>query len=262
MLTKAVVFLFCVMAVFGLLYSGIATTTPASDGSSFITYQTSFATYENKTIATYFDAQNYTMYSSQAGDNMTYPYQNLDIPTGLGANEVIELYWGSGYYSETVPIWLNHATKQSFLGYTYRTSHHIQIHARTGMKLEYDLIHLADLEDSWNGEDSFFTGQCEHLTINLIVLPSYGNETIEEGWNNGRLSYLMSYGINQNGTAQSIWTLLGQLFSFKPINLGMGGFGEVVIGGAVGAFMWALVIIIAYKITMGIIPWVSGGSGD
>jgi len=274
MLTKAVVFLFCIMAVFGLIMANVPT------DFTLVTAGT-WTTPVQKAVADYFDANNYTLYSSAFQGEFTdadYPYSELNIPTALSTSDWLELYWEHYDFNDPTAfgepnergLIMRHATEQSFLGAAYRSGHGLTWKQSNGQNLfrggaQY-AISYEDLVADWNltgNNDCVFYGTCDHFTATLALVGN-GTTTPMEIWAGGAgtITYYLSYEVDLSNTGLSIWQLITSLFGFKPLSLGIGGLGDTLVSGVVGAFMWALVLIILYKVTTGIIPWLSGGSGD
>ena len=266
MLTKAVVFLFSIMAVFGLIMGNIdARFSPVPP----------WTTPEQKEVATYFSSSNYTLYTSSASDAMNrsvYPYSKTDIPTTISTNDWLEIYWETYDFPHLFPqpgLFMRHATQQYFLGKaTYKSSHGLIFSLSNGQKLHnsIDVISLDDIVTDYNlsgHNDCIFYGSCEHIKTTLVLTPENSNYTVIQAWNGDtQLIWYLTYEVSLNATGISIWNLISGLFGFSPLSLGIGGVGETIVAGVVAGFMYALVLVLAYKVTTGIIPWVSGGSGD
>jgi hypothetical protein len=266
MLTKAVVFLFCVIAVFAVIVSNV----PADFSVPTWTTPT------QKVVTGYFSKANYTLYTSTASGNMSlaaYPYAKTGIPTTISPDDTLELYWEDGYIASPFGatdigpvIHMNHATKQ--WGGWYISSHQIDFTLSNGKSpsVAPPYITYDDIVADWNltgNSDCLFQGSCAHLTVSLVLAPNNTAYTMMDAWHGYTdIEWYLSYQVNMNGTSMSIWTLLAELFSFQSLNLGMGGLADSMISGCVSAFMFALVVIVIYKITTGLIPWISGGSGD
>lgn len=259
MLTKAVVFLFSVMAVFGVIVNGI----PAD----FTAQQT--ATYgaaTDKAVASYFDMNNFTVYGSQAHGNMTgYGWSNKTIPSGISPTDWIEIYWTRvdvQYVGSTYGFQIKHATEQWY----GRSGHELSFSSPQLLEMDFGpaLVTVNDLVGAWDAtyNGSYFDAYCEHLALNIIFQPTDPTKDIFQAFQANAVSFSMSYEVDLNATGVSIWTLVGNLFAFRTPDIGLPGIANDIIGGAVGAAMWALVAIVIYKVTTGIIPWLSGGSGD
>ena len=259
MLTKAVVFLFSVIAVFGLIISNI----PAD----FTTLQASaIPTAQDKAVSQYFDAANITVYTNQKSGILTYlgdAWTNITAPGTT--DQYIELYWDAGRVFWT-GLYAKHAHDE-----WYGRSGHDMVFTSNGEEIwktdalghtaslvqKADLI--ADFKTSYNG--SYYDFYCDHIVGNILY-QSFNSTDIGASYDSHVLGFKMSYEVNLNATSLSMWTIIAGLFTFKPFNLGIGGFGDILIGGAISAAFWALVCIVLYKTLTGIIPWLSGGSGD
>jgi hypothetical protein len=231
-----------------------------------------------KQVSGYFSRANYTLYSSSAGANITtYPYYKTGINTTLSTDDTLEIYWedivvtvlGHAPYTTSV-MHMNHATQQYFWGIkTYVSSHALTFTRsdHSSMSEVETYIERNDIVADWNltgNNDCVFYGSCDHFVITLVLVPSNSTyPTLMDAWDaRTGITWLLSYEVNMNATSMSFWNILADLFSFKTLNLGIGGTAETMIGGCVAAFMIALVLIVIYKITTGLIPWISGGSGD
>ena len=260
MLTKAVVFLFSIMAIFALIIGNVPldfTETP------------SYTTPESREIADYFDANNYTYYDDSWSDVMDgVGYANTTIPTDLSDHDFLEVYCNYfflGSYAAWEAIYMKHATDNGW----WKSGHYLDWEFgdldAEWPEVTTQTIGRNAIEQAWNmsgNNNTIFYGHCEHLVTSLILKPTNSSLNITQAWDAENITAYVSYSINLNGTSLNIFALIGQLMTFQPLNLGLGTVGEAIIGGAVSSFMWALVLIVIYKVTAGLIPWISGGSGD
>ena len=275
MLTKAVVFLFCIMAVFGLIMANVPTDFTNLQAATWMTPT-------EKIVADYFEASNYTVYSGSAHGNLTasaYPYSRTDMNTSLSADDFLEFYWQYydfndaatyDYENSSHSIVMRHATQQSFLTFPYKSSHGLTWKLSNGQDLIRSQANYAisyeDIVADWNltgNNDCVFYGMCDHFTITLVLVGETAITPMQVFLGGtGTMTYYLSYQVDMSNTGLNLWQLIVSLVGFKPLNLGIGGLGDTLVSGVIGAFMWALVLIILYKVTTGIIPWLSGGSGD
>ena len=109
---------------------------------------------------------------------------------------------------------------------------------------------------------SSFHAQCEAVQMNIIFTSYNDSWNIGESWDNGYISWYSSYGVDLNQTGLNAWNVLGQLLAFQAPDLGIGGLGGQLANGALSAAVWAVIAIVVVKITLGVIPFLSGGSGD
>lgn len=267
MLTKAVVFLFAAIAVFGLIVSNI----PAD----FRTYQTSsIPEAYNSQVADFFNGANITVYDHQVAgvlthyDDLTWgANSNITVP-GM-TNEYIRLYWNwFNIYHETDYLHMDHSATDALGNYTkdhFRYYHKGAPRIAVGDTVFGDYygvtepMLLVDYDSAING--SLYDVSCDHVSANILYQP-YNRSTLADAWTEGKIIFMMSYSINLNATSMSMWAVISGLLSFQTFNLGIGGFGDTLIGGSISAAFWALVIILLYKTITGVIPWLSGGSGD
>lgn len=110
---------------------------------------------------------------------------------------------------------------------------------------------------------SAFTAKCPHITVSIVF--QYNETTypdIGEAFIAGELSYAISYEWNPENTGFAILSVITRLFSFQGVGLGIPGAFGTLIDAIISMFFYIAVVFIAYKIFAGLIPWVSGGSGD
>jgi hypothetical protein len=196
-----------------------------------------------------------------------FPYSRTDINTTLSSSDFLELYWedyNPPWLERQHVIYMKHATQQ----WLYKSSHDLKFTLSNNMELAINPVYITyqDITADWNltgNNDCVFYGSCDHLSVTLILVSSNTTFTLMEAWNGYcPINWYLSYETNINGSAFSIWTLLSDLFSFKYLNLGITGVAGTILDGCIGAFMIALVLVVIYKLSTGLIPWISGGSGD
>jgi ABC-type thiamin/hydroxymethylpyrimidine transport system permease subunit len=122
------------------------------------------------------------------------------------------------------------------------------------------------LQATWeaNYDASYFEAKCEHLMANvLFTFNQTTYSTITDAYNAGYIDYSLTYGLDYNATGLSAWSIVASLLSFQAIDIGMpAGMATTILSGIIAAPIGAAVVYLAYKIIAGIIPFISGGSGD
>jgi hypothetical protein len=264
MLTKAVVFLFSILAVFGVIVQSI----PSEFKNSKLNANGLPVNYSPEVVK-YFSAHNITIYSNQAWGYLNYTYtENRSIPAPDPGN-YLEIYWETINPFIYQGFTLKHATDQWY----GRSGHYVRFNAPNGDSLRHnvyddvwqDIITKNDLaayyQEDFNG--SLFEWSCDHYAGNILFTTTFpGWINLTQSYDAGFMRYMISYGPNLNATSMSMWTVISNLLLFRSPELGLPGVANDIIGGAVSSFMWALVAVLLYKTLTGIVPWLSGGSGD
>jgi hypothetical protein len=265
MLSKAIVFVFSFLGIFTLLLGTFNTVPfPINEGAGGTPTE----------IRKQFDIANVTVYGSGGSDNMTYPYTSLtDAPgapqwTTKSSGKYLEIWWGT-WYGEHLQL---RDAQMEWWGVDY---HAMTLRNRQGQLISnygYDTgdpenteITAPILQATWepNYDASYFEAKCDHLIANvLFTFNQTTYSTITDAYNAGYLDYSLTYGLDYNGTGLSAWSIVGSLLAFQAPNIGITGIGGTILSGIIAAPLIACVMYLAYKIITGIIPWVSGGSGD
>jgi len=260
MLSKAVVFVFATLGIFAVLMGAIP--------PEFIT-ATFNPSYTQPEVKETFEAADILMYENLGADNMTYPYSSLydgpnppDWEAGLPSGQYCEVWWSHDPLSDVPYIGVRHATHQSY-GYD---SVPLEIRYVNGTLIStprHAMIEKEILVGAWDTEKGYSAFYASGpISVSVLFYPTNRSKTISEAWDEGKISYALSYEVNWNQTGVNAWTIVAQLLTFQVPNLGIGGDGGTILTMVVAFPVWALIAYIVYKIVAGIIPFLSGGSGD
>jgi hypothetical protein len=140
-----------------------------------------------------------------------------------------------------------------------------QILWRSGSSVGHEYVNREDIVDDWNPTKYYskFKFSCaDGVTVVMLLRPTNSTLTIGEAWDAGAISYVYNYDIDWSKTGVNVWSIVAQLLTFSNFDLGIGGVGGTILNGLVLGGYGVMIVFIAYKITTGIIPWFSGGSGD
>lgn len=269
MLSKALVFVFTTFGVFAVLMGFM---TP-----QFIT-ETFNPSYVDPQVRQTFEAADVMVYDNLGADNMTYQYSSLNPPdldgdgndadwsAGLPSGQYFEVWW-----SEVAGFWgvrsleMRHTTKVWY-GWAFVN---LQIKYLNGSWIgispgSYSIrINKAILENGWSAETNcsgfYASGP---VTVSILFMPTDQSKTIGQAWDDGHISYMFSYEVNWNSTGLNAWNIVGQILSFQIPNLGVPGIAGTIIGLIISFPYYSLIAYIVYKLIAGLIPFLSGGSGD
>lgn len=252
---KVVIFSFSLIGIFALLFGAIP-------GDFFSAYFASSLGTE-KGIAERFSSANITMYGNAGGDNMTYKYSSYhDHPSapqfsaGLPSGQYIEVWWDHYIVNRCLElrhideVWwgLNKLDWLSFTGLDSGVSYDRRLH-------RWDII--AEYSADRNG--SAFFGECGHTSQTILL--SY-NQTaypsIEDAWDAGEISYILSYEVNWNATGVSAWNIVAQLLTFQNPDLGITGTGGIILNYLVAIPLWLGIGLALLFMALAIIPLISG----
>jgi len=255
MLSKALVFVFVVLGIWAMLISNIP--------SEFI-YAAYSPTYRPMQVRQEFEAQNLLMYSSWASDSMTYPYSSLtDGPSPPDwelnvTSQYLEVWWSTSWTPKI--IMFNHV-EQVWWGW--------QKHC----ELIFSFVNGTEIapwitkeiaEQAWSSttNSSRFYVKCDHISTSVFFVPTNQSKTIGEAWDEGKISYTLSYDVDWTKQGTTAWTIIKDLLTFKAPDLGIPGLGGQILSAVVAFGIWPLIAYICYKFVAGLLPFVSGGSGD
>lgn len=262
MLGKMLIFTFSFLGVFALLMGSI----PGDFITAAYVYNPS---YRDVTIQEEFEMNNMVVYDQTGGDNMTFPYDSLndgpsppDWEAGLPTDQYMQVWWGTttvGMIS-LQSIRLVHKQK-NWWGYTDIDT--LTMFYTTGEEIGYNVV-KATLEASWNEDtnSSALTGKCNTITTNILFKRHDEGQTIGENWDDGHLDYLLNYDANFTDMSIGAFQIVGSLLAFQAPNLGIGGTWGSFLNLFIAIPCWAMIAYICYKIIAGLIPFMSGGSGD
>lgn len=265
MLGKILIFTFCFVGMFGLLMTFLPTEfTPIPQNE--ITSK----------IRTELYAGNVIVYNQTAYDNMTYPYQHdwdfaLPAPQKLRIDWSIAIAhytddWGFPAIHTDKGIWLTHLTDVLW-GYWYGY-HMLEITYHNGTAVSYDgyVIFREDIVAAWepDNEWSIFYAQCKdgHISMSIVFERYNTSKTIGENWDDGTIGYKMTYDVDYTKTAFSAWSVVSAMLSFVFPTVVVPGVGGSLINGAIGTVMSIMIGYGIYKLITGLVPFLSGGSGD
>ena len=110
-----------------------------------------------------------------------------------------------------------------------------------------------------NENASYFTMECEHLTMNFVVHTYNSSWTLSESWDNGYLTVLASYEIDFDAMKPSAFTLIGQLITFKNPDFGLPGILGEIFNYSFGVAFWIIIAIIIYTLVTRLVPTIQGG---
>lgn len=267
MLGKMLVFCFCLIGIFALLMA----TLPNEFITASYVYNPSYRSAE---IKEEFDANNLIVYDQTGNDNMTFEYSSLDDgpsppdwEAGLPDNQFLEISWGypfvNGIILTTASMQARHRQRNWFgpLAW-YSTLADLTFYSSgidLGIYLDKD-----ELVDSWSSTNnaSAFSIKGGQIASSLLVKPYNYSFTIGQNWDNGTLNYLLSYEANLTASGIGAFTLISQLLTFQAPSLGIGGPWGSFLNLVIAIPMWSCIAYIVYKVIAGLIPFVSGGSGD
>jgi len=224
------------------------------------------AKYQDKEAASFFNAQNVTMYNYTLTINLT-KGSSEQFDFGLPEGQQIEFWWD--YYV----AWPNRDLFQirhltdNLWGYWW--GWHLlslteQFWSRTSLRsgIGLDRAGLLELFDE-KSNSTYCEWYCDHLMVKLFILTANQSWTLEESWDNGELRLYTSYGIDWTATGTSMWTVMFQLLAFQNPQLGFPGVGGTILSMGVGLALWGSISLLAFAFITSVIPfirgWVGGG---
>lgn len=266
MLGKLLIYTFTILGIFALLMGMVP--------GDFITAgQTYEPSYRDAEIEETFDTSSLLIYDYIASDNMTYPYTSLeDAPSapqwimGLPENQFLEIGWGI----EKVGPWdlkviLARHRQRNWIGpfSWYSTIANCYFYTPDGTSVGVYLF-KDTMEDYYSEatNGSAFYAKGGVIQTSIVIRKNDTSQTMGENWDDGHFKYYLSYDVNWTLSGINAWNIVGQLLSFQTPNLGIPGTWGSFMSMLIAIPTWACVAYICYKIVMGIIPFVSGGSGD
>ena len=246
-LNKMFVFIF----VFFLVFAVLLVTMP----TQFILLGID-ADVQDKEAASFFNAQNVTMY------NYTYTIDPLEYGVynqsdfGLPAGQMIEFQF-------SWRLAILHLT-DNFLGWwvgwhlLLLSEPYATTAASTNGRLSLDQLLLL-----WDEEAnaSYYECGCSHINLKVFVMTANDSWTLTESWNNGELKLYTSYMIDWTATGTSMWHIMMRLLSFQNPDLGIPGIGGQILTVGFGGALWASIAILVYALITAVIPFVSGWGG-
>jgi len=225
-----------------------------------------------------FEAADLLAYKNTATDNMTYPYSSLDDAPSPPQWETSQ----SGKYLEVIwfedpnPYFTMHiiSLRDVQMEWWGRDYHALTLKNRQGQPISSygysgsvanteisKAVLVANFEAAFNA--TYFSGRCEHLMTNILISYNWSEyASIGVAFDAGKLGYSLTYDVDYNATGLNGWNIAASLLSFQAPDIGIGGVGGIIINACVAIPIWALVAYIVFKLIAGIIPFISGGSGD
>jgi len=216
-------------------------------------------------------ANNLIVYANQGMDDMTHEYSSLyDAPSppqwnaSLPTGEYLEIWWNQVTIYGT---WVVKAKHVHTTWFGYGPVDDLVWYYKNGTvcnSLWAERLFDFNLVSAWDTEtnSSVFTAKCNHISISLVFMPSEGYTDILESYDDGYLSYYFSYEWSEEASGFSILVLLGNLLTFQGVGLGIPGTFGSLLDSSISMFFYIGLAFIIYKIFTGLIPLVSGGSGD
>jgi hypothetical protein len=275
-LSGAVVFGVVFLGVFAILISVMALTPyvtlhlPASATSQLeiVTKEmnaTGLLSYSNAG----YDFINATGYTTTATVNT-----GLSSPpqwtSGMPQGQILEIWYGD----ESTPVLslLNPFfelrqtqinTYPIFGGYYFKELSRLTFYNASGRINSYGLS-KTDLTGNWDAEANAtkLTARNNQLAVSVVIQPLWNNETIAQAATNHRLQYYLSYGVNATQTGIGLFSIVSQILTFQSPTLGIPGIGGVIVDDVIALFVWSVLGYLIYKLLAGLVPWLSGGSGD
>lgn len=274
MFTKTLLFVFAFVGIFTILFTGVTSNYYANQGA----YSASAGA--SKTVANALDMANVTIYSNSGQGNMTYDWSSYhDHPdgkrhqVGLPDGQVLEIWWGSWVGVRVLQF--RHTT-ENWWGLSYAP---MQIYGKDGNPVVMQIAPITVnhdsicedlyntygtfnvLSDNWDNdiEASVFSTKTPVASSYLLTFNDTKYSNISSAWENGEISYIISYELDYNATGLSVWGLLGSLLSFNAPALGL---GSSVAGLAVNAMIAIPIYVVSaiaiFKVATAIIPLLSG----
>lgn len=251
--TKMAVFIFCTIGFFTLLFALIP--------PQFFEASYSASIGVDKEIAEYFAVSNVTLYGNAGSDNMTYSYSSYDhhpdapqFGTGLPENQYLEVWWGQ----ELTP-YPTLEFRHIEVGWWRTRLDYLRFELPNKTRVWYlnpELLELA-YDDAINGS-AYYTW-CDHISVSTIITfnqTAYNN--ITEAWDDGKLSYILSYEPNWNASSVSAFTIMAQLLTFQNPDLGIEGDAGTIFNFMVAAPFWIMTAILILIVIQSLVPFIRG----
>jgi hypothetical protein len=258
---KTLAFVIIFILVFGIVVAWI----PEYFGST--------ADIQDQTALTALSAADLIVYSTAGSDNMTYSYSSLtDAPgapqwnTSLPDGEYLEVWWGE----EVGLPYLELRHVHTFLwGYQITDTMHFQysdgLDATSTLvipgsgKTRYYLSEDA-LVAGWDSESnsSKFTANCDHIAVSIMFQPASNYTSISESYEDGFLSYVLSYEWNPDDTGFNIMSLIVRLLTFQGVGVGVPGSLGNFIDVVISTLFYVAIAVVAYVVITAVIPFIPG----
>jgi hypothetical protein len=267
MLSKVVIFLVAFIGIFALIITGLQNVAINMSTSLSATSPNSEMEIRNR-----FKASDLFVYNSVNANTIYFgPGNSIFIDLTGFPDEHLEIWWAAILGVEK-PLFEVRHTKPGAFGWWIEghelTWKHIDgttanFYSVSQGRFMYGIV-KDTAESDWNSTAfaSPFYVSCDHYSSSILLIPYHTDETIGQSWDLGRMNYTISYSFNTNSTGLNAFTILSMIVGFTNPDIGTGGFFGTMINGAIALALWGARIYLIYKIIMGIIPFVSGGSGD
>jgi hypothetical protein len=203
------------------------------------------------------------VYANTGTDTMIFPYESTDTnkwTMGLPDNEYVQIAWKTRPFPTPTSVSIWHV-KEYWAGISIVDL--IIVQNSYGIDVTRNGITRSEMVDAWV-EDigaSIFTASCSHVSLSIMFEPPEGYSTIGDAWDAGVINYYFTYEWDEEASGHAVVNLIVRLLTFQGIGVGIPG----IIGGLVDSLISALLYIaigwVAYKLIVGLIPFVSGGSG-
>ena len=252
MFTKTLIFIFCFIGIFAVLFAGI--------NSEFYTYTFTSSVGSAKDYEEEFDLADVTIYGQVGEGNMSYAWSSYhDHPSapqhqaGLPSGQYLEVWWGQSGFLKILQF--RHTTEQ-WWGLAF---HPMDIYTQTGFGVGTFIL-VTDLESEWddNANASVFQTKTPVSSSYLIQYNQTKYATITDAWNGNEINYVLSYELDQNATAMSIWGVLGTILTFNAPALGLTGVGGTILNACIAFPFYAITAVLIAKIIFAIIPFIRG----
>ena len=251
--SKMVIFIFCTIGLFSLLFSLI----PAQ----FFEASYSASIGVDKEVAEYFSTANVTLYGNAGSDNMSYQYSSYDdhpgapeFGSGLPENQYVEVWWGDTMgnpqleFRHIEAVWWGRQL-HDYLRFELPNKTRVWYLHPDWIELNYD--------DAING--SVYYTWCNHISVSTIITFNQSEySTIKEAMLDGELGYVLSYEPNWNASSVSAFTILGQLLTFQNPDLGIPGDAGIVFNTMVALPFWIMTAILILLVIQSLIPFIKG----
>lgn len=264
MFTKTLLFFFCFVGMFAVLFAAIP-----SEYFYAGSYESSSGV--DKEVAEYLSLANVTVYDTGKQDNMTFDYTSLEDspspPNYLIAgttDDFCEVWWAS--VVGVKGIQLRHAIRKT-IPWLYYDYHQMDIYYANGSRIQElvfgeSTIFKSTIMAGWDassGSSSFY-GQCPHalFSVAFTIHNATRDATIGDAWDSGEIDYYLSYERNWNSTSINAATLLGQLLTFQNPNLGIPGLLGIVLNYSIALPFWVIAAVAIIKLVQSVIPMIRG----
>lgn len=256
--SKMVIFLFCTVGLFALLFSLM----PPQFFAFETTYSASIGI--DKAIAQAFDVANVTVYTSLGSGNMTYQWSSYhDHPSapqhqaGLPSGQYLEVWWADD------PTWIPKSlqfrhTTEEWWGLAFSR---MAIYYADGSPLQYpNFIYVEELENAWNNDvnASVFLTKTPVTASYLFQYNQSAYSSIVEAWDGGKLNYVLSYEPDWNASNVNAFGIMAQLLTFQNPDLGIEGDAGTIFNFIVAAPFWTMTAILILLVIQSLIPFIRG----